>query len=42
MSAYTIEKTWTKFKSHFAASHHQHNQMQGESAATAGYHYVSC
>jgi hypothetical protein len=34
----TAEKTWTKFKSHFAAAHHQHKQMQGESAATAGYH----
>jgi hypothetical protein len=32
------EKTWTQFKSHFAAAHRQHNQMQGESAATAGYH----
>jgi hypothetical protein len=35
---HTIEKTWTQFKSHFAAAHRQHNQMQGESAATAGYH----
>jgi hypothetical protein len=33
-----IEKTWTQFKSHFAAAHCQHKQMQGESAATAGYH----
>jgi hypothetical protein len=33
-----IEKTWTQFKSHFAAAHHQHKQMQGEYAATAGYH----
>jgi hypothetical protein len=33
-----IEKTWTQFKSHFAADHRQHKQMQGESAATAGYH----
>jgi hypothetical protein len=32
------EKTWTQFKSHFAAAHHRHKQMQGESAATAGYH----
>jgi hypothetical protein len=32
------EKTWTHFKSHFAAAHRQHKQMQGESAATAGYH----
>jgi hypothetical protein len=35
---HTIEKTWTQFKSHFAAAHHQHKQMQGESAATSGYH----
>jgi hypothetical protein len=35
---HTIEKTWTQFKSHFAAAHRQHQQMQGESAATAGYH----
>jgi hypothetical protein len=34
---HTIEKTWTQFKSHFAAAHRQHKQMQGESAATAGY-----
>jgi hypothetical protein len=34
----TAEKTWTQFKSHFAAAHLQHKQMQGESAATAGYH----
>jgi hypothetical protein len=33
-----IEKTWTQFKSHFAAAHRQHKQMQGESAATSGYH----
>jgi hypothetical protein len=33
-----IEKTWTQFKSYFAAAHRQHKQMQGESAATAGYH----
>jgi hypothetical protein len=32
------EKTWTHFKSHFAAAHRQHKQVQGESAATAGYH----
>jgi hypothetical protein len=32
------EKTWTHFKSHFAAAHCQHKQMQGESAATTGYH----
>jgi hypothetical protein len=31
------EKTWAQFKAHFAAAHRQHQQMQGESAATAGY-----
>jgi hypothetical protein len=35
---HSIEKTWTQFKSHFAAVHHQHNKMQGESAATAVCH----
>jgi hypothetical protein len=35
---HTIEKTWTQLKSHFAAAHRQHKKMQGESAATAGYH----
>jgi hypothetical protein len=35
---HAIEKTWTQFKFHFAAAHRQHKQMQGESAATAGYH----
>jgi hypothetical protein len=34
----TAEKTWTHFKSHFAAAHRQHKQMQGESAATSRYH----
>jgi hypothetical protein len=34
----SAEKTWTHFKSHFAADHRQHKQMQGESAATAGCH----
>jgi hypothetical protein len=34
----TAGKTWTQFKSHFAAAHRQHKQMQGESAAKAGYH----
>jgi hypothetical protein len=34
----SAEKTWTHFKSHFAAAHRQHKQMQGESAATARYH----
>jgi hypothetical protein len=33
-----IEKTWTQFKSHVAAAHRQHKQIQGKSAATAGYH----
>jgi hypothetical protein len=32
------DKTWGQFKAHFAAAHRQHKQMQGESAATAGYH----
>jgi hypothetical protein len=35
---HTIEKTLTQFKSHFAAAHRQHTQMQDKSAATAGYH----
>jgi hypothetical protein len=37
---HTIEKTRTQFKSHFAAAHRQHKQMQMqvESSATAGYH----
>jgi hypothetical protein len=37
---HAIEKTWTQFKSHFAAAHCQHKHMQGESASTAGYHSV--
>jgi hypothetical protein len=32
------DKTWAQFKSHFAAAHRQHKQMQGESAATDGDH----
>jgi hypothetical protein len=32
------EKTWTHFKSHFAASRRQHKQMKGETAAHAGFH----
>jgi hypothetical protein len=32
------DKTWINFKVHFAAAHRQHNQMQGESAASSGYH----
>jgi hypothetical protein len=35
---HAIKKTWTQFKSHFAAAHRQQKQMQGEFAATAGYH----
>jgi hypothetical protein len=38
---HNIAKTWTQFKSHFAAAHRQHKQIQGESAATAGYHYAN-
>jgi hypothetical protein len=34
----TADKTWTQLKSHFAAARRQHKQVQGESAATAGYH----
>jgi hypothetical protein len=34
----SAEKTWTQFKSHFAAAQRQHKQIQGESAAKAGYH----
>jgi hypothetical protein len=34
----TIEKTWAQFKAHFSAAHRQHKQMQGEPAATSGYH----
>jgi hypothetical protein len=32
------DKTWTHFKFHFAAAHRRHKQMQGETAAHAGYH----
>jgi hypothetical protein len=32
------DKTWAQFKAHFSSAHRQHKQMQGESAATAGYH----
>jgi hypothetical protein len=32
------DKTWAQFKAHFSADYRQHKQMQGESAATAGYH----
>jgi hypothetical protein len=34
----SADKTWAQFKSHFAAAHRQHKQIQGEYAATAGYH----
>jgi hypothetical protein len=34
----TAEKTWTHFKSHFAAAHRKHKQMKGETAAHAGFH----
>jgi hypothetical protein len=33
-----IKKTWSQFKANFSAAHRQHNQMQGESAASSGYH----
>jgi hypothetical protein len=35
------EKTWTHFKSDFAAAHRQHNQMKGETAAHSGFHSVN-
>jgi hypothetical protein len=35
------DKTWAQFKAHFSAAHRQQNQMQGESAATSGYHSVN-
>jgi hypothetical protein len=45
MSAYrrwnekpAADKTWTHFKSHLAVAHCQHTQMQGETAANAGFH----
>jgi hypothetical protein len=34
----SADKTWAQFRSHFAAAHRQRKQMQGESAANAGYH----
>jgi hypothetical protein len=34
----SADKIWTHFKSHFAVAHHQHKQMQGETAANARYH----
>jgi hypothetical protein len=33
----SADKTWTHFKSHFAAAHREHKQMQGETAENAGY-----
>jgi hypothetical protein len=33
-----VDKTWAQFKAHFSATYRQHKQMQGESAAPAGYH----
>jgi hypothetical protein len=35
------EKTWTHFKSHFAAAHRQHNQMKAETAAQDGFNSVN-
>jgi hypothetical protein len=32
------DKNWAQFKAHISAARRQHMQMQGESAATAGYH----
>jgi hypothetical protein len=32
------DKTWAQFKAHFSAANRQHKHMQGESAATVGYH----
>jgi hypothetical protein len=32
------DKTWAQYKAHFSAARRQHKHMQGESAATAGYH----
>jgi hypothetical protein len=31
------EQTWNAFKNHFATSHRQHKQMQGEKEAASGY-----
>jgi hypothetical protein len=33
----SADKIWTNFKIHLAAAHHQHEQIQGESAANYGY-----
>jgi hypothetical protein len=35
------EKTWTHFKSYFAAAHRQYKQMKGETAAHAGFHLAN-
>jgi hypothetical protein len=32
------EKTWTHFKSHFAAAHRKYKQIQGETAAHSRFH----
>jgi hypothetical protein len=32
-----VGKTWDNFKTHIAAAHRQHKQMQGGSASTSGY-----
>jgi hypothetical protein len=32
------DKTWAQFKAYFSAARRQHKKMQGESAATTGYH----
>jgi hypothetical protein len=34
----TIGKSWAQFKAHLSTAHLQHKKMQGESAATSGYH----
>jgi hypothetical protein len=34
----SAEKTWTHFKSHFAAAHRHHKQMKVETPAHAGFH----
>jgi phage shock protein A len=34
----SVEKAWAQFKTHFAAAHRQHQQMQDESATTSGNH----
>jgi hypothetical protein len=34
----TVENTWSILKAHFAAGHHQHNQIQRELSVNSGYH----